>query len=88
MRILTAKDGSTAFAQFDIWARQFTQRIEVITADIPAAELILRRLDLPLRTPDALNLALVLRTQSALATFDTDMRTSAAALGIGLAETG
>lgn len=86
MQLLGAEAGREAFAKFDLWARQFTQRIEIIAADVPAADALLRRLNLPLRTPDALNLAIVRRTQSVLATFDAAMQTSAVELGIRLAE--
>jgi uncharacterized protein len=56
-------------------------------ADMVACEALLRRLDLALRTPDALNIAIVQRIGATLATFDRRMAVSAEALGIALAST-
>jgi predicted nucleic acid-binding protein len=46
--------------------------------------LLARRLDLPLRTPDALNIAIAQRVGADLVTFDDRMVASARALGITL----
>jgi predicted nucleic acid-binding protein len=42
----------------------------------------LRRLDLTLRTPDALNIAIAQRAGAAMATFDARMAEAAQALGL------
>lgn len=76
------QDAATAFANFDIWTGRATARIETVHADMIAAAAMLRRLDLTLRTPDALNLAIAQRTSSDLATFDVRMADSANALGM------
>ena len=78
---LTADQGRAAFANFDAWTGRATRRIATAPADVRAAEAFLRRLDLTLRTPDALNIAIAQRTGAALATFDARMAVAARALG-------
>jgi predicted nucleic acid-binding protein len=56
-----------------------------MTADIDAANRILRRLDVNLRTPDAIHIVIARRLQATLVTFDRIMAASARALGIGVA---
>ena len=51
---------------------------------VPGAR-VLRRLDLPLRTPDAINIAIAQRIDAALATFDDKMRAAATAIGVSIA---
>jgi predicted nucleic acid-binding protein len=53
-----------------------------MTADIRAAKVFLRRLDLTLRTADALNIAIAQRIRAALVTFDERMAANARVLGI------
>jgi predicted nucleic acid-binding protein len=48
---------------------------------VSAAEAFLRRLDLNLRTPDALNIAIAQRVGALLVSFDEKMAASARALG-------
>jgi uncharacterized protein len=74
-----ARDG---FAAFDAWSAAETQRIETVSADITAAQAFLRRLDLSLRTGDAIHIAIAQRLGAALATFDAKMAASARALGL------
>lgn len=81
---LTVEDGRAAFANFDLWAARAARRVETTAADVGAAEEFLRRLDLNLRTPDALNIAIAQRTEAALATFDEKMGTAARELGVGV----
>jgi uncharacterized protein len=81
MRNLTDADARGAFARFDDWTARATQRVESHTGDIHAAATLLRRLDLPLRTADALNIAIAQRIGAALATFDDKMAACARALG-------
>jgi uncharacterized protein len=50
-----------------------------------AAAGALRRLDLPLRTADAVNIAIVRRMGATLMTFDEKMAASAKALGVRVA---
>jgi len=63
------------------------KRVETVAADIAAAAEFIRRLDLNLRTPDAVNIAVAQRAGAILATFDTRMAESEAALGVAVAPT-
>ena len=88
-REITAQEAWAAFAFLDTWIAETTERAETTTADVRAAEALVRRLDLKLRTPDALHIALHIalaqRTQAALATFDGGMAAAARTLGMVLA---
>lgn len=84
-RELTANAARDAFDAFDAWADVRGARLET-TADVVAAERLLRRLELNLRTPDALNIAIAQRHGAALATFDTRMAAAARALGVEVAD--
>lgn len=75
----------TAFGTFDEWSRSSAERIETTAADVAAADGFLRRLDLTLRTPDALNIALYRRASAALVTFDDRMAACANRPGIDVA---
>ena len=55
-----------------------------MTGDIKTAEAFLRRLDLGLRTADALNIAIAQRMRAALITFDERMASSARVLGLSV----
>ena len=70
-----------ALANFDAWTRRVAQRVELAPADVALATVFLRRLDLALRTPDALHIAIAQRLGAVLATFDESMATCARVLG-------
>ena len=82
---LAQDEAQAAFPAFDVWIAQHGPRLEVIPSDVVVAESWLRRLDLGLRTPDALNIAVAQRHGAALATFDLRMAEAARALGLELA---
>jgi uncharacterized protein len=73
------------FSSFDAWTRRTTQSVAISAADVQVAETFIRGLDLPLRTPDALHIAIAQRLGATLATFDEQMKTSATALGVSVA---
>jgi predicted nucleic acid-binding protein len=81
---ISREQAGAAFAAFDAWAAQETRRIETISADIVAADALLRRLDLNLRTPDAINIAIAQRLDADLMTFDAKMAANAGVLGLTL----
>jgi predicted nucleic acid-binding protein len=56
--------------------------VETAASDIAFASVVLRRLDLNLRAPDAINIAICNRIGAALATFDEPMAKAARALGV------
>jgi predicted nucleic acid-binding protein len=86
MRRLDLEDAREVFADFDAWTARVAVRIETTPADIAAAGAFLRRLDLTLRTADAINIAVADRVGAPLATFDVKMSECARALGAAIAE--
>lgn len=78
---LAPEDGRSAFATFDAWVARIAARYELTPPDVALATTFLRRLDLPLRTPDALHIAMVQRLGASLATFDSQMAECARKLG-------
>ena len=84
-RELTDDEARLAFATFDTWIGRAAVRAETTPPDVASATTFLRRLDLTLRTPDALNIAIAQRLRATLATFDIKMAACAMALGLELA---
>ena len=82
---VSPRDARAAFATFDAWTLRATQRVHVNSADVALAESFLRRLDLPLRAPDAIHIAISQRVAESLLTFDKRMVASARSLGTSLA---
>ena len=82
---ITKDNARLVFSNFDTWTARTTQRAPIGTADIIAAEVLLRRFDLALRTPDALNIATAQRMGAVLATFDSKMAAAARAIGTEVA---
>jgi len=83
---ITGEDARLVFANFDTWTARTTQRAPMGTADIVAAEVLIRRFELALRTPDALNIAMVQRMGAMLATFDRKMAAAARTIGTEVAK--
>jgi predicted nucleic acid-binding protein len=77
----TSEEGRMGFSTFDAWAARATTRVHTKAADVAAAEAFLRRLDLNLRTADAINIAIAQRFDAALVTFDERMAANARSLG-------
>ncbi|HEY4943191.1 MAG TPA: type II toxin-antitoxin system VapC family toxin [Rhizomicrobium sp.] len=73
-----------ALLKFDVWVQQYAVAAETQARDVHAAQAMLRRLDLVLRTPDAISLAIALRLGAELATFDVRMADCARALGMAV----
>ena len=80
---LTPTDAKRAFEAFDQWLARSTSPAQ-LPGDIRHATKLLRSLGMTLRAPDALHLAIALRTDASLATFDRGMVASAEMLGIEL----
>jgi uncharacterized protein len=85
MRETTLDEVRADLADFDLWVMRFAQRVEIAPIDIAVASTFLRRLDLPLRTPDAIHIAIAQRVGATLVTFDRQMAASARALGTAVA---
>ncbi len=81
IREVTRKDARAVLSSLDMWSARATQRIETLAADIKVAEGYIRRLDLTLRAPDAINIAIAQRADAAIATFDAKLAAAARALG-------
>jgi predicted nucleic acid-binding protein len=86
LNMISVASARIAFSTFDAWAAQMTNRVRLESSDAGIAETFLRRLDLPLRTPDALNIAIAQRTGAVLATFDIHMAGAARALAVPVAD--
>ncbi len=85
MNEMTANEARSVFSIFDDWTTRTTLRENARPRDVTSAGTILRRLDLTLRAPDALNIAIAQRIGAELATFDVRMAECARALGVALA---
>jgi uncharacterized protein len=85
-REISMDDARAAFTTFDEWTARATVRAETTGADIASATTFLRRLDLALRTPDAINIAIAQRLEATLLTFDVKMIDCARALGVAVAD--
>jgi len=83
-RDLLASEARTAFSNFDIWCARHTRLTDVDSTDIAGATTLMRLLDFPLRTPDALHLSITRRIGCSLMTFDRAMAKVAPSLGIGV----
>ena len=81
-RLLTAEEARAAFSTFDAWTAREATREQITTADIAAAAAFIRRLDVALRTPDAIHIAAAQRIDAGLLTFDRQMAANARALGV------
>jgi predicted nucleic acid-binding protein len=79
---LTEDEARGAFRALDDWVARKARRAETTAKDVAAAAALLRRLDLRLRTPDAVNIAIVRRIGADLLTYDEKMATCARMLGL------
>jgi predicted nucleic acid-binding protein len=83
--LLRRKEARAGFATFDSWASDSCELVPAASRDVLAATTYLRRLDLNLRLPDAVNIAMSLRLDAELATFDRATAGCARAPGAKLA---
>ncbi|MFL9825886.1 type II toxin-antitoxin system VapC family toxin [Rhodoplanes sp. SY1] len=85
---LTSQEAQEVFVNFDAWTARVARRVETIAADIAVATTFVRRLDLNLRAPDAINTAIAQRIGARLLTFDIGMEAVARKLGVPVLEHG
>lgn len=83
---LDRSEATEVFADFDVWIARVAGRMETQPVDVVAAGAYLRRLDLNLRAPDAIHIAIASRIGARLATFDQAMLENAQALGVAIAD--
>jgi hypothetical protein len=81
-RDLRPAEARTAFSNFDARCARHAQIIEINRTDILGAISLMRRLDLSVRTPDAIHIAVVQRIGGDLLTFGRTMATVARKLGV------
>lgn len=79
---LTVQQSRQAFANLDAWIARAAQRVSMISYDTGQATAWLRQLDLNLRAPDALHLAIAARVGTTVAMFDAGMLACARRLAI------
>jgi predicted nucleic acid-binding protein len=82
MGLLTADEARAAFSTFDAWTAREAAPVQIAAADVATAAAFLRPLDLSLRTPDAIHVAIAQRIDAELLMFDNQMAASARALGL------
>jgi uncharacterized protein len=85
MKLLAETEARDALSAFDVWTAGEVKWVECTPADIARAMAFMRRLDLPLRTPDAIQIGIAQRVGATLATFDAQMIASAHVLGVSVA---
>ena len=78
---ITRDDATATLTDLDAWTGRAANLVSVEPGDIATAAAFLRRLDLNLRTPDAIHIALAQRLGAELATFDARMAECARVLG-------
>lgn len=81
-KMLLREAAQKALASMDLWVGRAAIRVEVLSADIREADLIIRRLSSSLRAPDALHVVVARRLDVTLLTFDAIMAREARALGL------
>ena len=84
-RAYTARTAKAIFADFEAWTFEATNAEQITAPDIQQATSYLQSLDLNLRAPDAIHIAIALRSGATLATFDDRMAECARALGLDVA---
>lgn len=77
-------DTASVFALLDAWVVNAAKRESLLPGDVTVATGLVRRLDLGLRTPDAINIAIAQRCDAQLLTFDERMARSARLLGMNV----
>jgi uncharacterized protein len=87
MQRLATGDAAAIFGYFDAWKARAADMAETGAPDIAAAAAVLRRVDLDLRTPDAINIGIADRLGAVLVTFDERLARAARALGVRVAQT-
>jgi predicted nucleic acid-binding protein len=84
MDLVPADEARAIFNRFDAWLARSAQAAHVAGIDVQTATAVVRRLDLNIHAPDAINLAITQRLGAAVVTFDRRMADNAQALGIAV----
>jgi predicted nucleic acid-binding protein len=86
MQLITAQEAHAAFSTFDARIARTTTPLLIASAHSPLRAGFLRRLNLTLRTDDALHIAIAQRVGAELLTFDRPMANAARALGTSVVD--
>ena len=84
---MTKPEATGIFSLFDAWITGEVDWVLASSADLAQATAWMRRLDLTLRAPDAIHIALAHRLGATLVTFDAGMALAARRLGVPVAVT-
>jgi hypothetical protein len=82
---LPAAQAPRTFWAFDSWTARAAGMVGLVDADYDAASVLVRRLEIALRAPDALHVAVAQRLGATLYTLDLKMKAGAEALGFPVA---
>jgi uncharacterized protein len=82
MKALPRNAAQQALADLDAWVSRSALRVGISADDIGVASGFIRRLDLNLRGPDAMHIALAQRLGATLYTLDAKLKTCAKELGL------
>jgi predicted nucleic acid-binding protein len=82
---LSTDEGRAAFTKLDQWMISDAYSVTMTSVDITTAPNFPRRLDLNLRAPDAVHIAICRRIGAVLANFDDKMTAAARALDVEIA---
>lgn len=74
--------GEALLQEFDDWRADVAEPVSTVTDDIETALVYVRRFDLMIRTPDAINLAICERLGARMITLDRQMFRAADRLGL------
>ena len=81
-KTLSEAEARGAFLLFDAWRGRSAEGVDVLSADIRAADQVIRTLSYSLRTPDAIHLVVARRLDATLATFDEALALAAERCGL------
>lgn len=84
LRELRLSEAKAMLIEHDQWIEAYANAVVVGPSDVARCSAYLRRLDLPLRTPDALHIAIASRLGAQILSFDKQLRASARKLGVAV----
>lgn len=84
-RELSGEDGAKALEVFDLWRVHRARGTLIESGDVARAETYVRLVDVTLRGPDAIHIAIAQRLGATLVTFDRRMAAAARTLGLTVA---
>lgn len=86
MRLADATETTRMLSRFDAWCAANAEMVSTEPLDIRLAAVFVRRIDIPLRMPDAMYLAVAHRLHVPLCSFDAEQITAARSLGVDVVD--